>query len=216
MEGVEVRESVLHGRGLFAVRRLAALTRVAVYGGKAKPAHEVMRRPTQEGAEPALGWAELPSSAVLNKVRYLINSYDDAFVIDPTGTWPSPKQLSHLLSLTTADDEGQVLPEYDASFAGHLVNEPPGLPSGHGDEDEVQESNPERPARPDEQGCYPNALFVQNHHTKQTEVWTLRAVPPGTSALPHGRCPSELTARCFTRERPGDSRVLRERSVQRL
>jgi hypothetical protein len=100
MDGAVVRDSELHGRGLFAVQHLPALTRVAVYGGHRKLPHHVMRRRKADAeskyeADSVLDeeerWVELPSSTVIAKLRYLINSYDDAWVLDPTGTvWGFP------------------------------------------------------------------------------------------------------------------------------
>jgi len=87
---VEVRPSSLHGRGLFSVQPLEPLTPVAFYGGRPKQAHEVMRRskPQQGGGEQlpqGQREGELPTRTVIAKLRYLINSYDDAWVLDPTG-----------------------------------------------------------------------------------------------------------------------------------
>jgi hypothetical protein len=89
----EARPSELHGRGLFAARHLPALTRVATYGGEPKPPGEVMRRrapSTTSDEKAATAWEELPSSTVIAKARYLINSFDDEWVLDPTGSSHCP------------------------------------------------------------------------------------------------------------------------------
>jgi hypothetical protein len=66
------------------------------------------------------------------------------------------------------------MPEWDVPhFLAHCVNEPPAPPIAH-DHEDSPEANDEAQPR-----YFPNACFVQNHHTRQTEVWTLRAVPPG-------------------------------------
>jgi hypothetical protein len=80
-----------------------------------------------------------------------------------------------------------VLPEWDVShYAAHCVNEPPApLPAHYGDDgddEELKSGDADGDLR-----FFPNACFVQNHHTQQTEVWTIRAVPPG--APPVTRCP---------------------------
>ena len=66
------------------------------------------------------------------------------------------------------------MPEWDVPhFLAHCVNEPPAPPIAHHHEDSPEADDE------DQLRYFPNACFVQNHHTRQTEVWTLRAVPPG-------------------------------------
>lgn len=106
---VEVRPSPLQGRGLFATRCIAPLTRVAVYGGKRKPPNEVMRTrrpPSERASDGGEGeWEELPTRSVLAKLRYLINTYDDTAVLDPTGmSWASLYRWSPSLTHPAVDE----------------------------------------------------------------------------------------------------------------